>query len=363
MTRLQVQSEKFVYEVMVGHGAWRSLRDFPLSSYSSVFVLSEKPLWKRWGSTFLDKSGLTRAECVAKPVLVPSGESSKAMRMVELVAARLLKGGADRRSLLIVFGGGVVGDLGGFVASTYMRGIDYVQAPTTVVGQVDSAVGGKTAVNVGAMKNLVGTVYPPRLVLAEPLVLSSLSLRAFRSGLYEVVKHGILAGDPLFSQLEESAGSLRPQDTKRLEPVLAEAVAVKVDVVNRDERESNLRLVLNLGHTFGHAFEEVTGYTRFLHGEAVGWGLLAATQLALGLHLLPREESERITRLVRSVGPLPPIRDVPPARVLRLLPQDKKAIGGNIRWVLPERVGKVKIVADVPLKEAAAALKTVMSEE
>ncbi|MGO9272825.1 MAG: 3-dehydroquinate synthase [Terriglobia bacterium] len=360
---LQVTSEKFAYDVVTGRGGWRALRRFPLVTYSSVFVLSEKPLWKRWGSTFLRESGFEPARpptrTQTRTVLVPSGEGSKAMGMVEVVATQLLKGGADRRSLLIVFGGGVVGDLGGFVASTYMRGIDYVQVPTTVVGQVDSAVGGKTAVNVGAMKNLVGTFYPPRLVVAEPLVLSSLSGRAFRSGLYEVVKHAILAGDPFFGQLEKSLDSLHPQNTSLLEPMLASAVAVKVGVVNRDEREAGLRLVLNLGHTFGHAFEEVTGYSRFLHGEAVGWGLLTATRLAERLRLLAPDEGERIARLVRRVGPLPPIRDLPPAKVLKLLPQDKKAIGGKIRWVLPERVGKVKVVADVPVKEVAAALKTV----
>jgi 3-dehydroquinate synthase len=281
------------------------------------------------------------------------------MAMVERVATQLLKGGADRRSLLIVFGGGVMGDLGGFVASTYMRGIDYVQAPTTVVAQVDSAVGGKTAVNVGAMKNLVGTFYPPHLVVAEPQVLSSLSDRAFRSGLYEVVKYAILAGEPFFSRLEKTLDSLRPGNTKALEPILAEAVEVKVDVVNRDEHEANLRRVLNLGHTFGHAFEEVTDYKRFLHGEAVGWGLAAVTRLAERLGVLAPDESERIARLVRRVGPLPSLRDVPSAKVLRLLPQDKKAVGGNIRWVLPERIGKVKIVADVPTDEVSAALQEV----
>ena len=356
---LQVTSEKFSYDVVVGRGAWRELRRFPLTSYSSVFVLSEKPLWKRWGSKFL------RDSCFepVRPVLVPSGEGSKAMSMVEFVAAQLLKRGADRRTLLIVFGGGVVGDLGGFVASTYMRGINYVQAPTTVVGQVDSAVGGKTAVNVGAMKNLVGTFYPPRLVVAEPLVLSTLSGRAFRSGLYEVVKHAILVGDPFFGELETSIRSVRPQNIRLLEPVLARAVAVKVDVVNRDEREADLRLVLNLGHTFGHAFEEASGYSRFLHGEAVGWGLLAATRLAERLRLLAPDEGERIAQLVRRVGPLPSIRDLSPAKVLKLLPQDKKAIGGKIRWVLPERIGKVKIVADVPMKEVASALETVTNDE
>ncbi len=368
MLRFQVRSKNSRYDVVVGRGAWRMLREFPQSRYSSIFVLTERPLWNRWRKLFLRESGLESA----KAVFVPPGESSKSLRRVEQVASHLLESGADRRSLLIAFGGGVVGDLGGFVASTYMRGIDYVQVPTTIVAQVDSAVGGKTGVNVGAMKNLVGTFFPPRLVVADPIVLTSLAERAFRSGLYEVVKHGILVGSPFFDQLEASLGSLRPDDLKTLEPILERAVEVKVDVVSRDEREAGLRRVLNLGHTFGHALEEATHYRRFLHGEAVGWGLLAVTHLAMRLGVLrsaerARAEGGRIIRLVRRVGPLPPIRDLDPAKILELLPRDKKAIGGRIHWVIPERIGKVRIVADIPPAVVSAAFReiqrAVMSDE
>jgi 3-dehydroquinate synthase len=374
MRRLNVKSKSWNYQVLVGEGAWRELRRFPQARYSSTFVLSERRLWNRWGKLFLAHSGLKNV----KALFVPAGEASKSLEWVERVAGQLLEHGADRRTLLITFGGGVVGDLGGFVASTYMRGIDYIQVPTTVVAQVDSAVGGKTGVNVGAMKNLVGTFHPPRLVLAEPLVLSSLSRRAFRSGLYEVVKHAILIGDPLFAVLEaslnsrssyrQSRGKLTPHQVKRLEPILQNAVKVKVDVVNRDERETDWRQVLNLGHTFGHALEEATHYRRFLHGEAVAWGLLAATHLARRVGLLRSageegSDAQRIIRLVRAVGPLPPVRDIKPRRILELLPHDKKAIGGRIRWVLPERIGKVKITADVPSADVAAAFREVQKIE
>ncbi|PYV25675.1 MAG: 3-dehydroquinate synthase, partial [Acidobacteria bacterium] len=176
MHRLRVTADKSAYDVVVGRGAWRALRRFPVARYSRVFVLTEQALWDRWSKQFLRESGLKKVRCV----FLPPGETSKTLKMVERVASELLEGGADRRALLITFGGGVIGDLGGFVASTYMRGIDCVQAATTVVAQVDSAVGGKTAVNVGAMKNLVGTFHPPRLVLADPVVLTSLGDRAFR---------------------------------------------------------------------------------------------------------------------------------------------------------------------------------------
>lgn len=365
MQRFRVAAEKFTYDVVVGRGAWRALRHFAPARYSSVFVLTERRLWKGWGKLFFQESGLVNARCV----FVPSGETSKTLRMVERVAAEFLQDGADRHSLLVVFGGGVVGDLGGFVASTYMRGIDCVQVPTTVVAQVDSAVGGKTAVNVRDMKNLIGTFYPPRLVLADPLVLTSLSKRAFHSGLYEVVKHAILAGSPFFDRLEASLDSLRASDIKSLEPILEQAVKVKVDVVSRDEREAGLRRVLNLGHTFGHALEEATHYRRFLHGEAIGWGMLVATRLAQRLGLLSppegdrgeaeRPEAERMIQLVRRIGPLPSIRDLAPAEILRLLPRDKKAVGGKIHWVLPERIGKVRIVADVSPAVTAAAFRDI----
>ncbi len=358
MRRLRVEAQNGSYDVVVGRGAWRALRPLARAGYSSIFVLTERRLWRRWGTRFIGESGLAKA----KLLFVPPGEASKSLKRVEEVAAELLERGADRRSLVIAFGGGVVGDLGGFVASTYMRGIDFVQAPTTVVGQVDSAVGGKTGVNLGAMKNLVGTFAPPRLVVADPVVLGSMRARAFRSGLYEVVKHAILVGDPFFSELERKLDSLRADDVKTLAAVLERAVAVKVDVVSRDEREVDLRQVLNLGHTFGHALEEATRYRRFMHGEAVGWGLIAAAHLARRAGVLARGGDEaRIIELVRRVGPLPSVSDLAPKAILKLLPRDKKAVGGRVRWVLPERVGKVRVVEDVPPQLVASAWRDVQT--
>lgn len=352
MEKLCVKTGSRDYEVLVGRGAWQALRDFGHGSHTSSFVLTERGLWSRWGKAFVRASGLRNA----KLVLVPQGESSKSLRMVQQVATTLAKKGADRRSLLIALGGGVIGDLGGFVASTYMRGIDYVQLPTTVVAQVDSAIGGKTAVNVGTSKNLVGTFFPPRLVLAEPLVLATLDERVFRSGLYEVIKHAILAGSELFAELDACLENLVPSRASTLGPLLARAARVKVDVVSRDEREGGLRRVLNLGHTYGHALEEATHYRRFLHGEAVGWGLLGVTRLAERTGTLRPAQAARISDLVGRVGKLPPIRDLSPDRVLHLLPRDKKAVGGKLHWVLPARIGKVTISDDVAAAEVKAAL-------
>ena len=359
MQRLRAHSEKFTYEVVVGSGAWKVLRTLPLASYSSAFVMTERPLWNRWANFFCRASGLKKPRCV----FVPPGESSKTLRMVEHIASRLLAGGADRRSLLIAFGGGVVGDLGGFVASTYMRGIDYIQVPTTLLAQVDSSIGGKTGVDVGAMKNLIGTFYPPKLVVSDPVVLRSLPASALASGLYETVKHALLAGGTLFRRLDRVLGKLQPANVRMLAPIVADAAKVKIEVVSRDEREAGLRRILNLGHTYGHALEEATRYRRFSHGQAVGWGILLATRLAERLEILKQGEGEKITSLVRRVGALPGIYDLSINRILQLLPRDKKAVGGRIHWVLPERIGKVSIVNDVPEAEVAQALRDLQRAE
>jgi 3-dehydroquinate synthase len=355
MQRLRVKAKYFRYDVVVGRGAWRALRPFGDGRYSSIFVVTEKPLWRRWGRAFVAASGLN----AARVLFIPSGENSKSLKMVEQLSARLLAERADRRSWLIAFGGGVVGDLAGFVASTYMRGIALAQVPTTVVAQVDSAIGGKTAVNVGAMKNLVGTVYPPRIVAADPTVLTSLGERAFRSGLYEVAKHAILAGPSFFGKFSAALGTIRPKNASRLEDILADAARVKVDVVNRDEYEARLRMVLNLGHTFGHALEEATDYGRFMHGEAVGWGLLAAIRLGELLKMTRASEAQRMSELVRSIGPPPSIADLDASKVIRLLSRDKKAVANRLHWIIPERIGKVKIVTDVPERTATAAFRDI----
>jgi 3-dehydroquinate synthase len=355
MKRFRVTSKGFKYSVHVGCGAWRVFADFPQDRYSSIFILTERHLWDRWGKKFL-REGAVKG---ARLLFVPPGENSKSTMMVEKVAAELLGKGADRRSLLVAFGGGVVGDLGGFVASTYMRGIDCVQAPTTVLAQVDSSIGGKTAVNVHAMKNLLGTFYPPRMVLADPSVLASLDERSFRSGFFEVAKHAILSGPGLFKEVEARASTFLPKQAKGLEEILGRAAKVKVEVVSRDEREAGLRRVLNLGHTFGHALEEATGYARFLHGEAVGWGILIVSRLAELLGVLEPAEGERMARLVRQVSPLPTLHDLRVRRILELLPQDKKAVKGRIHWVIPERIGKVRISDQVPMNLVEAAFRDV----
>lgn len=359
MYRFRVTSRHFQYDVVVGQGAWRALRAFNRGKYSSVFVLTERALWNRWAAFFLRESGLQRP----RVLFIPSGEGSKSLSMAGHVASQLSDSGADRRSLLVALGGGVVGDLGGFVASTYMRGIDLIHVPTTILAQVDSSIGGKTAVNVGATKNLVGTFYPPRLVASDPTVLSSMGARAFRSGLYEVVKHAILSGPRFYRLLDGALDSMRAENAGKFSKVVAEAAKVKVSIANRDEREARLRMVLNLGHTFGHALEEATGYGRFLHGEAVGWGLLAAIRLGETLGLTGERDAALMSEMVRRVGPLPHLRGLSAEKVARLLSRDKKTLGGRLHWIIPERIGKVRIVADVPPAIATDAFREIQRSE
>jgi 3-dehydroquinate synthase len=255
--------------------------------------------------------------------------------------------GADRNSVVIAFGGGVVGDVTGLVASLYMRGVDLIQIPTTVLAQVDASIGGKTAVNLRAGKNLVGTFHHPRTVLIDPGVLSSLPDREFRAGLYESLKCGVIGKPELFRALENVDTKKLRKDPEKLEWIISESVRLKAEVVSSDERENGLRRLLNLGHTIGHALEADTGYRRFLHGEAVAWGMIASANIASAVDRIDRINASRITDAVRALGPLPKVesrsRDL-----LRLLQSDKKTRNGVVHFVLPREIGKVEIANDVP---------------
>jgi 3-dehydroquinate synthase len=300
-----------------------------------------------------------------RPILFDDRESAKRLSTVEGIARQLVRAGADRRAVLVAVGGGVVGDVAGFVAATYLRGVRLVQIPTTLVAQVDSAIGGKTGVNLPEGKNLVGAFYPPKLVIADPGVLRTLPHREFRSGLYEVVKYGVIADENLFAFLERRMGAVLRRDPAALAYIISRSAAIKADVVTRDERESGLRQILNFGHTLGHALEAATGYRRFLHGEAIGWGMIAATLLGVATGHLSDSAAARIIRLVAGVGPLPPLGKISAQQLRPIMVGDKKARGGRILWVLPRRIGKTDWGVDVPwplVARAFAALPAVAAK-
>ena len=324
---------------------------------SGVFLLSSPRVWKLWGPK-LERS--FRAHGGAKRVLFDDGERAKTMRTVESICRELARGGADRHSIAVALGGGVVGDVAGFAAASYARGIRLVHVPTTLVAQVDSAIGGKTGVNLPEGKNLVGAFHQPRLVVADPHVLRTLPEREFRAGLYEVAKYAILGDAELFALLERNAARLS-RNSPLLDEVIVRCIRIKAEIVSQDERESGPRQALNLGHTFGHAMESVTRYGRFLHGEAVGWGIIAAAELAVRRDMLNRDCADRIVRLVRSVGVLPSVKGVTAEHLWLKMQTDKKARGGRLRFILPRKIGAVEAVDDVGVKSVADAWGRVAS--
>jgi 3-dehydroquinate synthase len=285
------------------------------------------------------------------------GERFKRLATLERLAESLVKLGADRNAILIALGGGVTCDVTGFLASVYMRGLEVIQIPTTVLAQVDAAIGGKTGVNLRSGKNLLGTFYQPLAVLIDPNVLTTLPSREYRAGLYEAIKCGIIGNVGLFRLFEEQRREILDRDPVVIEKVIAESVRLKARVVSVDEREGGLRQVLNLGHTIGHALEAETHYTQLLHGEAVAWGMIAATHIAFSTGRLDEATAERITSAILGFGRLPSMK-IKTAGVLKRLQSDKKTRQGVVHFVLPTKIGKVEIVGDVP----AAVVRSAVDE-
>src|ERR1700684_4436897 len=242
-----------------------------LPQSSKVFVITVAPVRRRWGAKLI--RSLVSAGFKPQVIQMPDGEPAKKLRTIETMAERLSRLGAERRAGLIALARGVVGDVTGLLASLYMRGVELVQIPTTVLAQVDASVGGKTAVNLGAGKNLLGTFYHPRAVLIDPEVLRTLPNREFRAGLYEALKCGIIGDLDLFLRFEQKRAQILKREPPEIEGVIAQSLKLKAEIVSADEQEGGLRRVLNLGHTIGHALESETGYKSLLHGEAVAWGM------------------------------------------------------------------------------------------
>jgi 3-dehydroquinate synthase len=318
-----------------------------------LFVLTVPPVRRRWGKKLM--RSLSAAGFTAKVLEMSDGERHKKLATVEQLAEKLTRLGADRNAVIIAFGGGVVGDVAGLLASLYMRGVDVVQIPTTVQAQLDAAIGGKTGVNLRTSKNLLGTFHQPRTVLIDPAVLSTLPEREFRAGLYEALKCGVIGKPALFDCLEKVPVKALRRDSTTLEWVIAESVRLKADVVSSDEREGGLRRVLNFGHTIGHALEAVSGYRRFLHGEAVAWGMIAATHIAAMTGRIDNNTALRISNAVLSFGELPRV-EAGSRDIVRLLQTDKKTRDGVVHFVLPREIGKVEIANDVPEKALIEAL-------
>ena len=356
MTIVPVSVQPRPYEVRIESGllgkAGEALRSLLLAN-SRLFVVTVPPVRRKWAKKLT--SSLRAAGFEADVIEMPEGERFKRLATVEELAEKLVRLDADRNAVILAFGGGVAGDVAGFLASLYMRGIDVVQVPTTVLAQVDAAIGGKTGVNLKAGKNLVGTFHQPRMVLIDPDVLATLPDREYRAGLYEVLKCGVIGSAGLFREFEENREAIVKRDPATVERLITESVRLKAHVVSVDEKENGLRRVLNFGHTIGHALEAETGYRTLLHGEAVGWGMVAAAWIAGEVGKLDQDSARRIREVTLSLGKLPKL-DVRGRSIVRRLQADKKTRNGRVHFVLPTEIGKVEIVDDVPEKVVLAAV-------
>ncbi len=347
MTRIPVRTASRSYEVLVEHGLLRST--FPalqalVPPHSTIFLVSSPGILKLWGTTL--QESFTQADRSLAVLEMTDGETSKRLGAVEKLAEKMVDLGADRRSIVIALGGGVVGDVAGFLASIFMRGVPVIQVPTTLVAQVDSAIGGKTGVNLASGKNLIGTFHQPLAVLVDPDVLSTLPDREYRAGLFEAMKYGVIRNPQIFELMESQREALLQRDNDLLERLIVECVKVKADVVSADEREGGERRILNFGHTIGHALESATEYKHFLHGEAVGWGMVAAASIGKSLSVTDPETANRIIAMVLAYGLLPEV-DIDGRRVLQLLQSDKKTMAGVPHFVLATAIGKVDVINTV----------------
>jgi 3-dehydroquinate synthase len=351
---IRVETPSAKYDVIAGSGLLESLAPrierVAGKLPRRVFVLTSAPIWALWGHCM--QQSFPDAPVV---LFLEPGEKYKTLRSVEGLLRQMARAGGDRGSLLIAFGGGIVGDVGGFVAAIYMRGIPYVQVPTTLLAQVDSSVGGKTGVNLPEGKNLVGSFNHPLAVFADIEVLGTLPDRELRAGLMESVKAAIIRDRALVRFMEEHTDEVLGRDPKALEKVIAASIRMKAGVVNRDERESGLRMILNFGHTVGHAIEQATAYKVLLHGEAVGWGMVAALYLARKRGTITAAQFERLERLIYLYGPLPALK-IRAGKILAAAGGDKKNVGGVRRFVLPVGIGDAGVVEDVTAAELEAAV-------
>jgi 3-dehydroquinate synthase len=306
---------------------------------------------------------LARAGITAETVAVDPGESAKSLAVAEKLYSAAITGRLDRRSPVIALGGGVVGDLAGFVAATYQRGVPFVQLPTTLLAQVDSSVGGKVAVNHPLGKNLIGAFYQPRLVVADTAVLATLPARELIAGLAEVAKYGVIADAAFFAYLSDNHAAALAGDNSVLAALVSRSCSLKAQVVEQDERETGLRMILNFGHTIGHAVEAAAGFSRYRHGEAVAIGMHAAALLSCRLGFCDDATVTAIADLLGCLGLPITAAGCRPDEMMAYLARDKKSVGGKINWVLVEKIGQVTISDNVPDNEIRRVLADITAGE
>jgi 3-dehydroquinate synthase len=358
MAEFPVTTPLHSYTAHVERGILARLGDSIPPRTGRIFVVTTADVWQLYGAQVRTALGQRNFEVL----FFEGGEDNKRMSHVETLADQMAERGADRSSLVVAVGGGIVTDLGGFLAAIFMRGIPVIQVPTTLLAQVDAAVGGKTGANLVAGKNLIGSFHQPLAVLIDPAVLASLPAREYHAGLYEIIKTGIIASAPLFRLLAERRADVLAQTPDVLDHIIAESVRIKAEVVSGDEKESGRRRILNFGHTFGHALEAETRYTRFLHGEAVSWGMRAAIHLACQLGTAPASDCATMLSVLDAYGPIPAVDGITAASLEARLIKDKKTIQNRVHFVLPVKIGEVVVQTDLPEAAVMGAIELALAE-
>jgi len=356
MPSFRVETPQRCYSIVVERGAIARAAAHVPEKAGKVFVVSTEDVWRHQGA----RLGQALAARAHEVLFLPGGEDRKRLGPVETLAEEMVMRGGDRSSLVIAYGGGIVSDMGGFLAAIFMRGIPVIQVPTTLLAQVDASIGGKTGVNLQCGKNLIGSFHQPIAVLIDPAVLETLPEREYRAGLYEILKAGIIREPELFRYLSEESAAVLARQPAALERIIADSVRMKAEVVSSDEREGDLRRILNFGHTFGHALEAETGYTRFLHGEAVAWGMRAAIYLGEMSGHVSAEDAVDMLELIRLYGPIPPVTGISAEHLLRRLVHDKKTVQGRVHFVLPVRIGEVTVVAGIEERLVMEAIRSAL---
>ena len=363
MRMVQVPLGERSYPIYIGQNIWPAISQIWPEKVKpgQVLLVSDENVFGLYGGKLI--AALHEAGFSVTPAVVPAGEGSKTLDWADTLYTAAIEAGLDRGGFIVALGGGVVGDLAGFVAATYLRGVPFVQVPTTLLAQVDSSVGGKTAVNHRLGKNLIGAFYQPQLVWVELETLATLPKREYLAGAAEVVKYGVILHEPLITYLEQHWDGFLAKETPVLTEVVGDCCALKARVVAEDERESGLRAILNFGHTLGHALETATSYHYYVHGEAVLAGMAMAVRLAEQRQLLPAAEADRLLRLFARVGLRPAPEDLAAEAVLAALRQDKKREGDALVFILPVRIGEVQSFKDVEPEAIAPVLASYLRAE
>jgi 3-dehydroquinate synthase len=352
-----VETPQRSYPAVVERGALARVPEYLPAKHGKVFVISTEDVRRHQG----EHARRALASVPHEVLFLPGGEERKRLTYIEELAEQMVQRGADRTSVVIAFGGGIVGDMAGFLASVFMRGIPVVQVPTTLLAQVDAAIGGKTAVNLTSGKNLVGTFHQPLAVLIDLGLLDTLPDREYRAGLYEIVKAAIIRDLPPFRYLAEHASAVLARTPAAVDYIIADAVRMKAHVVSADEREGGLRRILNFGHTIGLALEADTAYTRFLHGEAVAFGMRAAIHLSRLAGHLSAEDAVDMLDLIAAYGPVPSLEGITPERLLERLVSDKKTVQGKVHFVLPDRIGSARVVSGLEDRVVLEAIRIALA--